>query len=396
LAAITIVVMIGFAAFVIDVGQIFRVKNELQNAVDSASLAGARMLNGTAQGIANAQTEALKYAKMHYANSLQIQTADVNDIYVETGHWHEGGATGICTPTPPATGCFESVQTPDSPTYINAVRVTGYRTQGVSHPGGTPNSSVGHFFAQIIGTAQTNVLARATAIGGGPDRDCGFPMVVPDCALENAIISGGCEWCMRFQNATTDTAGWTDFGYNGFPLEQLIAAMCGCDPTNCPSTNIDGITITPGFHVDDSPGGTLECTGQCNSWSTADGDLSLFNGNSMNKNNYCGLIQDILNRDGSGVAKSFKVRVPVIESTAGTCDASQFSSHRPVAGFATVEIMGADCGHGPVIVPNPDESCQPPPSGKFILARLDCDLDSSDIAGGGFFGTEAPHIRLVQ
>lgn len=383
IVALMLVVLIGFLGFVVDTGQIFRVRNELQNVADASALAGARMLDGTLAGVTKAEQAALDFAKKHWADGkwMQDPSVDPNDLKVEFGHWH---VTDDGTYCPAGAPCWQHLGDATTITgslagSVNSVRVIGYRSDNIN---GT-SAPVRHFFMPLLGNAKSDVGAEAIAIGGGPYTDCGFPMVVPDCALTNAVVQGGCEWCMQFQNNNSDTAGWTSFGENGFPIEALIASMCG--------------TLDTGFLIDDSPGGTLECTGSCHSWSVADGDLPVFNGNSMNKNNYCGLIQEILNRDGTGVAKEFRVRVPVLKSSPGSaCDASQFSSFKPISGWATVEIMGAACNNPPVVVPNPPVFCSPPPSNKFILARLRCDLDSTDIAGGGFFGTEAPHIRLVK
>jgi hypothetical protein len=388
LAAITIVVMIGFAAFVIDVGQIFRVKNELQNAVDSASLAGARMLNGTDTGIANAQAEALKYAKMHYANSLQIQTADINDIYVETGHWHEGGAAGICTPTPPSTGCFENVPSPDSPTYITAVRVTGYRSQNISHPGGTPNSSVKHFFAQIIGTPQTDVLARAVAIGGGPAAECGFPMVVSECEFANGP-KPPCQLCFTAQSDGNDTLGWTVFTQkNPSPndVAQLIQEQCGTMTTEI----VEGVP--------------RKVCATCSSTTDVNSTIDINNGQGILQaaNKACEEIENALlnNPDGSSDPQPFYVKVPVIGPEGhSACPETKFTGLRDVKGFATVKIVGSVCkGKATLSADATTSWCKDlnTSAGSYVLAELDCNASSDQHSGGGFFDTEAPHIRLVQ
>jgi Flp pilus assembly protein TadG len=51
LVALVILVLLGFAALAIDIGHLFAVRNELQNAADAGALAGARFLyndDGTA------------------------------------------------------------------------------------------------------------------------------------------------------------------------------------------------------------------------------------------------------------------------------------------------------------------------------------------------------------
>jgi uncharacterized membrane protein len=62
LAALSIVVLLGFAALVIDVGQLYMTRQELQTAADAAALAGA-------QDLLTAPSSALSTAE-HYATTL--------------------------------------------------------------------------------------------------------------------------------------------------------------------------------------------------------------------------------------------------------------------------------------------------------------------------------------
>ncbi|MBI4470187.1 MAG: hypothetical protein HY650_12785 [Acidobacteria bacterium] len=76
LAAVGSLVMLGGAAFSVDVGYFFLVKNQLQNAADAAALAGAQGLmlqpsNFTSGG--RAVTLATEYAAMNYAANQPVQ-----------------------------------------------------------------------------------------------------------------------------------------------------------------------------------------------------------------------------------------------------------------------------------------------------------------------------------
>lgn len=365
LVAVLIVALIGFAALVIDIGKMYKVRSELQNASDSAAHAGALSLDRTQAGIAAARDNAKAYALLHHADTTPVQVADDDIIF---GHWDEATRTFTALGTDPA-----------DPVPVNAVRVIDRREAQSSNP-------VFLHLAPLLGTQQVNVHSDAIAISGGPRGECGFPMVVPDCSLSSALADGSCQHCMTYQDNNTDTAGWTSFdtGSVGGPtITALIESAC---------FNADGsVAIDPT---------TQECMGACNDVMVGD-EIKVQNGNLMNRgaSNFCSVIQQILTRGiPGGPAQPFVVRAPVLESTPGSaCDASQFSSFHTVAGFAAFTIYGAKCGNSDPGVFAPSSPCPRPASGKFIVGALRCDLESVEgVAGGGYFGIRAKHIRLVE
>lgn len=64
-AALCMVVLVGFLGFVIDLGHLYVRKTELQNAADAAALAGARALDGSPGGIGSAVSEAMRIARLN-------------------------------------------------------------------------------------------------------------------------------------------------------------------------------------------------------------------------------------------------------------------------------------------------------------------------------------------
>lgn len=365
IVAIVLVVLIGFIALVVDVGRLYKVRGELQNASDSAALAGAAALDGTSEGIARARERAKDYAEMHRADRSDVALTDEDIIF---GHWDDPTRTF----TPLGTN-------PDEPGGVNAVRVLDRRADESSN-------SVQLDLAPAIGRSSADVRSDAIAVGGGPMSECGFPMVVPDCRLEQALEDGTCAHCMTYQDNNTDTAGWTSFdaGSVGGPtITALIEAACFDSAGN--------------VAVDATTG---ECTGRCAALDMGD-EIKVQNGNLMNQgnNNFCTVIQKILLRgDPSGLPQPFVVRAPVLASTPGsTCDASQFSSFHTIAGFAAFEIYGAKCGNSDPGVFAPSSPCPPPSSGKYIVGALRCDLESYEgVAGGGSYGIRAVRVRLVE
>ncbi len=373
LFAIVLVVLLGFSALVVDIGQLFRVRNELQNLADSAAMAGARYIDGTQAGIDRARQRVNEYNELHRANSesLTLAAEDIN-----FGRWHLGD-NNVCSPAP----CFQSFgPAPDSGDLwqINGVQVIGRRDA---------EHSVEMFFASFIGTDRAGVSAEAIAVGAGPYEECAFPLVVPDCQLRNPAADGSCLWCMYFQDANTDTAGWTGFAENGGcgtaktqPINQNIIYSCGA---------------TGELMLDD------RCT-ECNPQAQAGDTIQVCNGNMLNKNNFCETIQDILLRDGTGTARAFEVRIPVLESglDASNCSAFNFSTTHNITGFATVQIFGALCDNNqdPNIYIDSamaNDCIELPPSGKYIAAKLLCDQESGGL-GGGLPNATDSRPRLVR
>ena len=59
---LSIAILIGFLALVVDLGRTYVVRTELQNAADAAALAGARELNQTFAGVTSAVNFAIAMA----------------------------------------------------------------------------------------------------------------------------------------------------------------------------------------------------------------------------------------------------------------------------------------------------------------------------------------------
>lgn len=62
IVGISLLLLIGFLALVIDLGHLYLAKSELQNGADAAALSGAKELNGTAAGVTNAVNKAIATA----------------------------------------------------------------------------------------------------------------------------------------------------------------------------------------------------------------------------------------------------------------------------------------------------------------------------------------------
>lgn len=149
---IMIAVLLGFAAFAVDIGHVMVVRNELQNAADASALAGARVLFPSAP---STTTPNWTVARTTATAAIQLNKSDnttLIDCQPETGYWN-------LTRTPfGLQGEGISPGANDAP----AVKVTVGRTSGNN---GGP---VGLFFGPILGTNFSSVSVQAVAVLQNP------------------------------------------------------------------------------------------------------------------------------------------------------------------------------------------------------------------------------------
>jgi hypothetical protein len=123
------VVLLGMAAFSIDIGYIALTKTELQNAADSAAMAAASIMNSPKGEI---RQMAKDFANSHYAGGQQLNLTDTD---IEFGYWN-----------------IENQQfTPDEDVG-NALRITARR------------ANAPHFFGKIFGHYSFDTEAIAIAM----------------------------------------------------------------------------------------------------------------------------------------------------------------------------------------------------------------------------------------
>ncbi len=93
--ALSMLVLCGFVALVIDVGYARLVRAELQVGVDAAAIGAARVLDGTADGLENARSAAA-------APSAAWATDHVDAIIACMNQWFEDGTIDdACAPITP-------------------------------------------------------------------------------------------------------------------------------------------------------------------------------------------------------------------------------------------------------------------------------------------------------
>ena len=137
LAAVFIVIVLGFAALSVDVGFIMTAEAELQNAADAGAMAGlSQLLEGNFDG---AVSEAVNFASQNSCAGRPVGVA-TGDVVLG---WYDFDQ-GTFTPVPGGVGA-------------NSIRVEAKRTQNsVSGP-------LPLFFMGVLGTSVADIQATATA-----------------------------------------------------------------------------------------------------------------------------------------------------------------------------------------------------------------------------------------
>jgi Flp pilus assembly protein TadG len=229
LVTLLLFVFVGVAALAVDLGHLYMVRNELQNAADAGALAGAANLyvvdadnsvtvNPNANLIAwEAATANRATAKEPEAESnylpVEVDTGSGGNLGdVQRGHW--SFSSGF-TPNPSLAAVSQDVlwnstfaQLDANPDLINAVRVTTRREEN-------PATS---FFARIFGYEEFFLSATAVAYLGFASTinpgEVNTPLAICRETIENNNGELQCNLSRLINSSEKDdanTAGWTNF-----------------------------------------------------------------------------------------------------------------------------------------------------------------------------------------
>jgi hypothetical protein len=348
-AAVMLVIVGAFLAFSLNVGNMMHTRGELQNAVDSAALAGAASFDGTSAGLTTVTSTAYGFATSHYLDNDRVALAAGSDI--QTGIWS-----------------FTNLSfTPSSDlTQVNALRVIAGRDGTGSH-----NAPLPVFFGAFLGgQTSTNLHATAVAAGGGPGSGCAIPLVLAACSVRTSSGDLNCAQQLTFGNANLDNVGWSNLtpGASSVSTSQIIAAL-------------NGTATMPGCSTDPATG--LPCCGL-----NIGDQLAVGNGNNLTNNVQNAFYSPtngpqggyICNGNGNGNGNgnsncpTLTVAVVNVPCSGGN---PAFTGMNPIAGFATFTI-------GQVSAKN-----------REVDLTMLCHQSSSASAGGPSFGTSG-RPRLVQ
>ncbi|MCM2357780.1 MAG: pilus assembly protein TadG-related protein [Geobacteraceae bacterium] len=240
--AVGIIVFMAFVGLSVDIGYMYVVKGQLQNAADSIALAGAAKLDASSFSTAQpvARSEAVKFAALNNAagTALMLDQNITNDPAgdVVVGNWDP---TRSQSPVdlrflPTADG---SNPLPAGAT-INAVKAVARRT-GESGTGIGVNSKVSIFFGKIIGWNIMGAKSQAIAAGAlseGPLTLCVKACRGPDKTIVN-IPPTLFYWAPYPSEIDPGTQGiaWTIFSETSQQMNKdfAISFLCGNELNAC-------------------------------------------------------------------------------------------------------------------------------------------------------------------
>jgi Flp pilus assembly protein TadG len=283
IAAVSLVVMLGFAALAIDFGRRMVVENEVQIAVDAGALAGGRALYLDDGSLNIAGANAIAQAATG-DNSPSGQT--FADVTVKVGNWTFSSHTFVELQSSVDFSVLIGLSPAalDARTdFINAVQVTA-ATTGVTN-------FLGGLFGYADFDVEKNAVAWRGFAGGLGPGEADQPIAICLEAIQNGAGTYDCS-IGRMLTDNDDTARWTDF-------EQGPNGTC---PGGAASANVVG--------------GLVDCSGGVNEEEIPTGN-GLGTTNSVQASTFMTLEDCFLANDPPRV---MKVTLPVIDCTgSNTC-----------------------------------------------------------------------------
>jgi hypothetical protein len=180
--ALSMVVLLGAAALVIDVGHITTVRAELQAAADAASHAGARQLDGTEDGLLLATAQAHRFAATNDAAQEGVQLAG-DGATLELGVWEDG-----------------SFEVGGDAQDINAVRAVARRADLI------PWFSRAAFGKEALAASAESIAVHQRDVAG--EVECFLPMAVADCTITDLYGAGVNYIDFQINPPSVDNVGW--------------------------------------------------------------------------------------------------------------------------------------------------------------------------------------------
>ena len=242
IVGISIFMLVGFGALVVDISHLHVARNELQNAADAGALAGSRVLyndEGASVNVgANQEAYDTATANKSEQTAVEVNWVSGNDGDVQRGHWSFGLAgleRGFYPNASLAPVNLWNVSTADLDAdlnFINAVRVVTRRT--------TQGTPVASFFAGIFGHENFELSAEAVGYIGFAGTLLAHDVDQPIAICSDTLLNDSGEYTCNIgrminsgvDTATGETGGWTSFdqddpctgGTNALEVRNLVCA----------------------------------------------------------------------------------------------------------------------------------------------------------------------------
>lgn len=250
--ALIIVLLMMFTALAVDIGHLYGVRNELQDAADAGALAGASVLfdpdDDCELRAAEAIAEATRVTQLNKTGTVSVVAKSV-----QVGHWSfhtpspDGHVFTANLDDPPVQIDWKEQSATDldaNPGYINAVRVVTERAN-------TPS-----FFAKFFGFDSFLVGTQAVGYRGFSGRFQPGDFDQPIAICEQSITNGDDLECNvgRMINSGNDpsssnTGGWTNFTQENSDLGTTCdtATKPTVEPYVCGTGNTTELTSGEGI-----------------------------------------------------------------------------------------------------------------------------------------------------
>jgi Flp pilus assembly protein TadG len=245
ITAVGLVAFLGMVSLAVDMGQLYTVRNELQNVADAAALAAAGNLihdygAGAVRDAAAAQQAALTVAQRQSQLSGQpaVEGADRNDLNIIFGAWDiYAGNSG--------TAWTEIGSTCSSDSNANGVKVTIQRASG------TVYGPVSNLLGGVLGLNTSQVAATAIAYLGYthevPTATVKVPLALPDTIVTASKSRSG--WFARILGPSEAVATTT----KTYVFKDTGGSLVDTDVTTAPLDPNQAYLFTVGEN-DEVPG----------------------------------------------------------------------------------------------------------------------------------------------
>lgn len=249
LVASAMFALLGITAFTVDFGRFYVVRGELQNAADSAALAGI----GSIGNFYDQDWESACNAALLYASKNKVLKSAVasGDLTIDAGFWADEAFTTIssCDDLPIASYDTAEDELP-------AIRVLAERTSA------SESGAIATLFAPLLGKSFLETDAMAIAVVGTSNSGKGIPFAFSNClksALLNEDGSPKTDSPFTFRVYGTSSSGapndvaCQDIGggvYQGFAQWVSFCDISGCNGNN----SVQNILSDPEAAVPVEPG----------------------------------------------------------------------------------------------------------------------------------------------
>ena len=202
--------LLGIMGIALDMGKLFVVKSELQNAADACALAAVYELDGTGSQFTRAETAGITLATTNrtlFQKEAVVATADASVQFSTTatgGYTPKGGAA--------ATAGF--------------VRCTLAR------------NNIDNWFVQLLGLSNQNMSAIAVARNVPGQTTCSLPIALCNNQVTSTTPVG--TWLSGKQSAQGGVQGffrWVDFSPPAGGASELHGLLSGANQCNISATN---------------------------------------------------------------------------------------------------------------------------------------------------------------